>query len=97
MPVSEARVPTSSASRYLTQLCKHWSHRFAVTFTPEQGRVPFAPDQVCTFEAGLDLLIIRIEAADPDALARLEGVVLGHLRRFAFREDLAEVRWSRTG
>lgn len=30
-----AMVPTTSGSRYLQQLCKHWSHKFAVDFTPE--------------------------------------------------------------
>ena len=48
MHVSETRVPTASASRYLQQLCKHWSHKFTVEFTPEQGRIPFAEDRICT-------------------------------------------------
>ena len=38
MPQSEARIATASASRYLQQVCKHWSHKFAVEFTPEHGR-----------------------------------------------------------
>ena len=96
MSVSEARVATSSASRYLTQLCKHWSHKFDVTYTPEAGRVPFGPDRACTFKAEPELLLMRVEAADEDALTRLEGVVVEHLKRFAFREDLGEVQWTRT-
>ena len=31
---SIARVPTDKGSRYLQQLCKHWSHNLAVEFTP---------------------------------------------------------------
>lgn len=96
MPVSQARVATSSASRYLTQLCKHWGHKFDVTYTSETGRVPFGPDRVCTFMAEPELLTMRIETADQDALARLEGVVVEHLKRFAFREDLGDIRWTRT-
>jgi uncharacterized protein len=38
---STARVPTESASRYLQQLCKHWSHNLQVEFTPEAGTVIF--------------------------------------------------------
>jgi len=38
---SIARVPTSKSSRYLQQLCKHWSHNLAVEFTPETGTVVF--------------------------------------------------------
>lgn len=95
MRVSETRVPTASASRYLQQLCKHWSHRFAVEFTPEQGRIPFAEDRVCRLEAAPDHLLMRIEANDDATLARLEGVVVDHLKRFAFREDLGEISWRR--
>ena len=34
-----AEVPTESGSRYLQQLCKHWSHRFEVAFDAAQGTV----------------------------------------------------------
>jgi hypothetical protein len=97
MPASETRVPTASASRYLQQLCKHWSHKFAVEFTPEQGRIPFAEDRVCTLAAGPDHLDLRIEAVDEATLARMEAVVIDHLKRFAFREDLDAIAWHRTG
>jgi hypothetical protein len=36
-----ARVPTVNGSRYLQQLCKHWSHNLKVEFTPETGTVIF--------------------------------------------------------
>ena len=39
MNVAVTRVPTAHASRYLQQLCKHWSHKFPVEFTPENGRI----------------------------------------------------------
>jgi uncharacterized protein len=96
MHVSETRVPTASASRYLQQLCKHWSHKFTVEFTPERGRIPFAGDRICTLAAEPDHLLLRLEANDDATLARLEGVVVDHLKRFAFREDLGRVAWRRT-
>lgn len=95
MLVSETRIPTAAASKYLQQLCKHWSHKFAVEFTPEKGRVPFAPDRICDFAATSDTLTLRIEAPDDETLARTERVVIDHLKRFAFREDLGNVQWSR--
>ncbi len=95
MYMSEARVPTVSASRYLQQICKHWSHKFAVEFTPENGRVPFAPDRTCDFSATGDTLTMRIEAADEATLERTQNVVVDHLKRFAFREELGDVRWNR--
>ncbi len=95
MPVSEARIPTPAASKYLQQLCKHWSHKFSVEFTPEKGRVPFDADRACDFSATADALTLRVEAADDEALSRTERVVIDHLKRFAFREDLGNVEWNR--
>ena len=40
-------------------------------------------------------LALRIEAADDATLERTQGVVIEHLKRFAFREDLGEVQWTR--
>ena len=38
---STVRVPTAKGSRYLQQLCKHWSHNLAVEFTETKGTVTF--------------------------------------------------------
>lgn len=93
---SEARVPTAAASRYLQQLCKHWSHKFAVEYTPETGSIPFAADRRCLLAATPDHLVMRVETEDDAALARMQGVVVDHLKRYAFREDLGEITWQRT-
>ncbi|MCJ2027413.1 MULTISPECIES: DUF2218 domain-containing protein [unclassified Methylobacterium] len=95
MPSSLARVQTTEASRYLQQLCRHWSHKFDVEATADQGKVPFGADRVCTLNAEPDALVMRIESADPVNLTRLENVVSDHLLRFAFREGLGDIRWSR--
>lgn len=95
MPTTETHIATPSASKYLQQLCKHWSHKFAVNFTPDKGRVPFGDNRAAIFEATPDTLTMRIEAADAEALTRLEGVVVEHLKRFSFREDLGNIEWSR--
>jgi hypothetical protein len=94
MPVAHANISTASASRYLQQLCKHWSHRFAVEFTPEHGRIPFDESRTCTLDASETGLALRIEAPDEATLERTEGVVIEHLKRFAFREDLGDVKWE---
>jgi uncharacterized protein len=95
MPASHATIRTASASRYLQQLCKHWSHKFAVEFTPERGRIPFDGERVCTLEADPEKLDLRVETVDETALERMQGVVVEHLKRFAFREELGEVKWDR--
>ena len=89
---SEARVPTEHASRYLQQLCKHWSHKFPVSFDPTHGVVPF-PDATCAFEASPEALTLTL-TAPPERLEHMEGVVARHLERFAFRETL-DIRWTR--
>ena len=42
-------------------------------------------------------LALRLEAADAAPLERMQGVVIDHLKRFAFREDLGEVQWRGHG
>lgn len=85
-----ARVKTEHASKYLQQLCKHWSHKFDVTFDETHGVVPFG-QATCTFDAALDALTMRLDAP-PDDLARMGEVVAKHLARFAFRETF-DIRW----
>ncbi len=91
MSLATAQIPTAHASRYLQQLCKHWSHKFQVEFTPEHGRIEMSA-AVCTLEAEPDVLTLRLEAA-PDDIERMEDVVARHLQRFAFREEL-QFAWT---
>ena len=95
MVQSQAQIPTASASRYLQQICKHWSHKFAVEFTPEHGTIPFSEDRRCDFQAADGILTMRIEAADDAVLQRTQDVVVDHLKRFAHREDLGDIRWQK--
>jgi hypothetical protein len=97
-----ATVPTANASRYLQQLCKHWSHTLAVEFTPEQGKVvfpkdarglSFPEDAVVTFKAQEEALEVVIEASAPEQLEGLKGAVASHLDRFAFREAPLTFEW----
>ena len=88
MPQSAAIVTTDHASRYLQQLCKHWAHRFAVTFDPRKGAIDFGEGQTVDLAASDGALSMTI-GAEEAALERLEQVVADHLKRFAFREELA--------
>lgn len=95
MVTSEARVATELARRYLTQLAKHFQHKVPVELGEATARIAF-PMGVCTLDAGSapETLLMRAEAADAEALEKLEGVVARHLERFAFR-DPPEVVWRR--
>ncbi len=94
MATSRAHAATSHASRYLQQLCKHWSHRFAVEFDDRSGRIAFSDSQAVTLSATETGLDVQISDATGEGLDRLEGVVADHLQRFAFREDLV-FDWKR--
>ena|SRR5260221_10881056 len=87
----QAELPTAHASRYLQQLCKHWSHRFPVEFDRTHGTVELTGAR-CTFDAGPERLSLMLEGDDRQALPRLSEVVTEHLKRFAFREKV-ELQW----
>jgi len=93
MAASTTRIATSNGRRYMTQLCKHWAHKFDVVYDENQGLVPFSPDRRCRMAADAKGLTLTIEVEDAEQMARMQGVVIDHLKRFAFREDLGEVVW----
>lgn len=88
-----ASTPTVNGSRYLQQLCKHWSHKFEVTFDAKTGRIdlPFGP---VTLDAGDDALRVTIELSDPATAEQARKVVAEHLDRFAFREAPLAFDWQ---
>ena len=93
MPVCTANVETSHASRYLQQLCKHWSHKFAVDFDASRGVIPFNPETSLDLAADDKVLRITLHVAEAGNLERMQTVVDDHLKRFAFREELSIV-WT---
>ncbi len=100
---SEARVPTPNASRYLQQLCKHWSQNVAVEFDATHGKVvipkdargaDWPADAVITMLAEADRLICRIAASSGGQLVAMKDVLQQHLDRFAFRETPLAFDWT---
>lgn len=94
MSVSVARVPTASASRYLQQLAKHWSHKMEVSFSAEEGVIAFPTGswlEMRADSASLDLVLTAPDDGDP---ARMRKVVEEHLDRFAFREGPLTFDWT---
>jgi len=93
MLVSTSTVATVHASKYLQQLCKHWSHKFSVEFTAETGRVPFSDAAEVAFVADSAALHLTLSVAERSQLERYQEVVAEHLKRFAFREEL-RINWK---
>jgi hypothetical protein len=92
---SSTTIVTEHAHRYMSQLCKHFGHRVPTVLGEREGQVTFEDGQV-HLRASPATLMIRVEAADPEGLVHLEGVVASHLQRFAFREPDLAIEWSRS-
>ncbi|MBJ6120972.1 DUF2218 domain-containing protein [Sphingomonas mollis] len=97
MSVSVARVPTQSASRYLQQLAKHWSHKMEVAFTTEEGTITFPNGARLVMRAASDTLDVELSVPDEGDVARMRDVVSSHLDRFAFREAPLTFDWQSAG
>lgn len=91
--VSVARVPTHSASRYLQQLCKHWSHKMAVSFTEQEGTIDFPNGSRVAMRADSETLDVALTVPADGDVARMRDVVSSHLDRFAFREAPLTFDW----
>jgi hypothetical protein len=89
---SKTAIPTKHASRYLQQLCKHFAHKRPVTFDEQAGEISFSVGD-CRLKADGSALHIDLIAPDADDMVQLKDVVIRHLVRFAFREELA-VDWQ---
>ncbi|UAW97556.1 DUF2218 domain-containing protein [Halopseudomonas nanhaiensis] len=96
MPQSSATVQTQHGSLYISRLCKHWSHRFAVSQTDAEGRIDFGDQQHCVLQAVADGIRMQIHAPDRETLESLERVVVDHLSRMANHDKPSDAVWVRS-
>ena len=94
MSISVARVPTTSASRYLQQLAKHWSHKMEVSFTAEEGTITFPNGSLLAMKADTDTLDVVLTVPEGGDVDQMRQVVSSHLDRFAFREAPLTFDWQ---
>ena len=94
MSLSIARVPTGSASRYLQQLAKHWSHKMTVVFSAEEGRIDFPNGSRLDMRADGESLDLELAVPEGEDAARMREVVERHIDRFAFREGPLTYAWT---
>lgn len=85
-------IPTDKASRYLTQLAKHWSHKLVVEFDAHEARIDL-PTGPCFLSADRGSLAVLVQADDDVDLEKIQDVVARHLERFGYREGL-KVEWA---
>lgn len=91
--VASGNAQTSAASKYLQQLCKHWSHKAQVTFDDTRGSVSFPDGNRVTLSASDTSLTVTAATRARGDLARWQQVIEAHLARFAFREEF-RIDWS---
>jgi hypothetical protein len=87
--------PTARASRYLQQVCKHWSHKFAVDFDTTAGRIALPLGEV-ELNAGDMALLVTCHPHTSADLARMQQVVGAHVDRFAHREAPLAWHWGQS-
>ena len=92
MSLSRGVTKTESARRYMTQLAKHWSHKYEVTFDETDATIAL-PAGPFTMHVEPEQLVLTLDIEDPELMTRMQGVVERHVQRFAFREELA-FSWS---
>jgi hypothetical protein len=61
------------------------------------GRIEFEPSRVCALHNDDGRLQLRVETATDEELERTQNTVVNHLKRFAFKEDLGDIVWTREG
>lgn len=91
--ISSALVPTPNAEKYITQLAKHWGHKFDITEDAGTRIIDFGKAR-CFLSAEDSSLKATLEMPGDEA-DKLEQVVADHLNRFAFREGPLTFNWSR--
>lgn len=92
-------ISTPKATGYLNTLCRHFSHKVAVTHNVRgeqeqaegRGLIEFSIGQ-CELKSTANRLDIRCEAPDMDQLTELKEVIKSHFDRFAQKEALV-ISW----
>lgn len=85
-------VETRDPAKYISRLCRHFSHKLETEWTDAQGRIEFSIGR-CLLHAEPHGLAVLCEAPDNDQLLELMDVVKAHFDRFAAKENLV-LRWS---
>lgn len=92
MPSSVSRINSVNPGRLIRRLCKHWGHKFDVTYDEHHGEVPLPIGQ-CSMKAQDGVLAVTLASNDAESLAKLEEVVAVHLIRMAHEETL-DITWQ---
>ncbi len=94
MPQQTGTFQTAHASKYLQQMCKHFSHKVEVTFDKTHGEavLPYGP---VLFDATEAVLTIEINGETAGQREKSRHIIDIHLQKFAFREGFEAMIWTK--
>ena len=72
--ISSATITTVEPARIILRLCKHWGHKFPVSYDDAQGRIELPLGQ-CLLSAADGQLSVRLEGVPDADMARGETYV----------------------
>ncbi len=87
------RFQTPNGSKYLQQMCKHFSHKAVVAFDERFGTAALPPGPA-RMRADAEELCVEISAGDTNGLRLARAIIDDHLKRFAFRENFDGFDWQ---
>jgi hypothetical protein len=90
--ICEGRALTDDPSRFLKQLCRHFSHSKEAEWTEDRGSIRFAYG-LCDLQSGQGELFFTASSEAQESLDRLTSVISAHLDRFTFREPIS-IEWA---
>jgi len=91
MNTATTTIATESASRYIGQLCRHFRHKIETEYTLTTGFATF-PFGTCSMTATATHLTFDIAADNAESVEKIKGVLIRHLDKFAYKEQLV-VEW----
>jgi len=92
MHTASTTIETAFARKYLQQLCKHFAHKVAVEYSPDEGRVLFPPGR-CLMNADDTTLSFHCRSDDERGIPVMQSILDKHLVKFAWREEL-DYQWG---
>ena len=92
--ISTASITTVEPARIILRLCKHWGHKFPVSYDDAQGRSELPLGQ-CMLSAADCQLSVRLEGVPDADMVRFEQVVAEHAQRMA-RGETYVWDWARS-
>ena len=84
---------TENGAKYITQLCKHFSHKVETEVDGNTGWAKL-PTGLATMEAAAQKLTITLDVIDPTKADLAKHIIDSHLVTFAFREKFENMMWQ---